>query len=134
MNQIIKEYIQRQVDKHIDLSIAYPKDELILDSYYIADKLMTTQRQVRAVLSELRKDMSVITYSRRITGRKGLYVLYDETNQTHQREFARVIECRLKEFKSLYFNNIVKYLPILKEDKMIHKLNMITLALQGETE
>ena len=131
---LIRLNILRRVDHHKAIHHIFSNEELVLDSYEIAEQMNCDQREVRRVLSDLRKEMKVVNFSRRIKGRKGLYVVYDEYNPKHREQFAKIVEQRYKEWNSLYFNNIVKYIPMLKEEKLIHKLKQTQIALERENE
>lgn len=105
--------------------------ELILDSYVLAGKLNVAQSKIRGSFSRLRKRLIPIVPMQK-KGQKGLYVLVDEDNPKHQEYLKRYLEVNIKHIKTMYFNDVVKYLPIVKDEKLKKEIGQMYLAF-GET-
>lgn len=105
--------------------------ELILDSYALAGKLNVAQSKIRGSFSRLRKRLIPIVPMQK-KGQKGLYVLVNEDNPKHQECLKRYLEVNIKHIKTMYFNDVVKYLPIVKDEKLKKEIGQMYLAL-GET-
>ena len=106
--------------------------ELLIDSYAIASKLGVEQRQIRRAMSNLRKRL--ITFLPTHSNVKGEYVLFDENNPTHQELLSKYVQTNIKHMRTMYFNDVVKYLPIIKDEKLKTEIGQMYLALKGETE
>lgn len=105
--------------------------ELILDSYVIASKLGVEQRQVRRAFSTLRKKL--VTFLPIKSKSKGMYVLFEEHNPLHQELLNKYVQTSIKHMRTMYFNDVVKYLPIIKDEKLKTDIGQMYLALKGET-
>jgi len=105
--------------------------ELILDSYALAGKLNVAQSKIRGSFSRLRKRLIPIVPMQK-KGTRGLYVLVNEDNPKHQEYLKRYLEVNIKHIKTMYFNDVVKYLPIVKDEKLKKEIGQMYLAL-GET-
>ncbi len=106
--------------------------ELILDSYALAGKLNVAQSKIRGSFSRLRKRLIPIVPMQK-KGTRGLYVLVNEDNPKHQEYLKRYLEVNIKHIKTMYFNDVVKYLPIVKDEKLKKEIGQMYLAL-GETD
>ena len=107
--------------------------ELILDSYALASKFGVDQKRIRDVFSILRKRLiSFLPIKKQ--GKKGLYVLFEEDNPKHQELLSKYVRSNLKHMRTMYFNDVVKYLPIIKDEKLKTDIGQMYLALKGETE
>lgn len=105
--------------------------ELILDSYALASKFGVDQKRVRDVFSILRKRLiSFLPIKKQ--GHKGLYVLFEEDNPKHQELLSKYVRSNLKHMRTMYFNDVVKYLPIIKEESLKTEIGQMYLALKGE--
>ena len=105
--------------------------ELILDSYALASKFGVDQKRIRDVFSILRKRLiSFLPIKKQ--GRKGLYVLFEEDNPKHQELLSKYVRSNLKHMRTMYFNDVVKYLPIIKDEKLKTDIGQMYLALKGE--
>ena len=107
------------------------KEELVLDSFAIANKLNVAECRVRKSFSILRGQLIMFLPLRK-TGHKGLYVLYEETNPKHQEMLKKNLNMNIKQIKTIYFNDVVKYLPIVKDVKLINEIGQMYFALGGE--
>ena len=106
--------------------------ELILDSYALASKFGVDQKRIRDVFSILRKRLiSFLPIKKQ--GKKGLYVLFEEDNPKHQELLSKYVRSNLKHMRTMYFNDVVKYLPIIKDEKLKTDIGQMYLALKGET-
>lgn len=106
--------------------------ELLIDSYAIASKYNVEQKKVRDVFSYLRKQL--ITFLPTHSNVKGEYVLFDEDNPTHQELLSKYVQTSIKHMRTMYFNDVVKYLSIIKDEKLKTEIGQMYLALKGETE
>lgn len=109
--------------------------ELILDSYALASKFGVDQRSIRLAFSTMRKKLvTFLPIKPRKNSRKGLYVLFEEDNPKHQELLSKYVRSNLKHMRTMYFNDVVKYLPIIKDEKLKTDIGQMYLALKGETE
>lgn len=60
-------------------------------------------------------------------------MLVNEDNPKHQEYLKRYLEVNIKHIKTMYFNDVVKYLPIVKDEKLKKEIGQMYLAL-GETD
>lgn len=107
--------------------------ELILDSYALAGKLNVAQSKIRGSFSRLRKRLIPIVPMQK-KGTRGLYVLVNEDNPKHQEYLKRYLEVNIKHIKTMYFNDVVKYLPIVKDEKLKKEIGQMYLALGEANE
>ncbi len=107
--------------------------ELILDSYALAGKLNVAQSKIRGSFSRLRKRLIPIVPMQK-KGTRGLYVLVNEDNPKHQECLKRYLEVNIKHIKTMYFNDVVKYLPIVKDEKLKKEIGQMYLALGEANE
>ena len=106
-------------------------EELILDSFALANRLNVHQDKVRNELSRLRKQLIAFLPVKK-KGQKGIYVLFDENNPKHHKLLNGYVRYNLNQVKTMYFNDIVKYLPILKDDKLKTEIGQMYFALGGD--
>lgn len=106
--------------------------ELIIDSYAMANKLGVTEYRVRKSLSNLSGKLISFLPLRK-TGHKGLYVLYEENNPKHQQMLEKNVEMNRKQIITMYYNRVVKYVPIIKDEKLKNNIGQMYFALKGET-
>ena len=110
--------------------------ELIIDSYAIASKLGVEQRQIRRAMSNLRKRLITFMPTKakgKGWRKKGLYLFLDENNPEHMQILTKYVQTSIKHMRTMYFNDVVKYLPIIKDDKLKNEIGQMYLALKGET-
>lgn len=105
--------------------------ELFIDSYELANHLGVNQDKVRNTLSGLRKILITFIPVKK-KGQKGIYVLYDETIPTHQKLLEQYVRYNINQVKTMYFNDIVKYLPIIKDEKLKNEIGQMYLTFDGE--
>jgi hypothetical protein len=106
--------------------------DLILDSYALAGKLNVQQDRIRNSFSRLRKRMIPISPMRK-KGQKGLYILVEENNPKHHEYLEHSVNYNIKQIKTMYFNNVVKYLPIIKDEKTRKLVGELDLVFKGES-
>lgn len=106
-------------------------EELILDSFALANRLNVHQDKVRQLLSELRKCLIPFIPLKK-KGYKGLYLYFEEDNPKHQPYLARYVKTNIKQIRKMYFNDVVLYLPIIKDDKLKTEIGQMYFALKGE--
>lgn len=94
----------------------------------LASLFGVNERTVRKVVKDLHKKMILTTFS--VKGDSGTYIVYDPKNKDHDILFANEISKQYKHWKTYYFNNIVKYLPILKDENLKNKFGQIEMILK----
>lgn len=131
----MKKIPRSEITNHI-LRIVDNKDndkELFIDSYELANHLGVSQDKVRNALSGLRKILITFIPVKK-KGQKGIYVLYDETIPTHQKLLEQYVRYNINQVKTMYFNDIVKYLPIIKDEKLKNEIGQMYLTFDGEND
>lgn len=131
----MKKIPRLEITNHI-LRIVDNKDndkELFIDSYELANHLGVSQDKVRNALSGLRKILVTFIPVKK-KGQKGIYVLYDETIPTHQKLLEQYVRYNINQVKTMYFNDIVKYLPIIKDEKLKNEIGQMYLTFDGEND
>lgn len=108
-----------------------PKKELLLDSYAIANTLGVSQYKIRISFSRLRKRLIPFIPIKK-TGHKGLYVYLDENNPQHQEYLKKYIRYIINQIRTMYFNDVVPYLPIVKDAKLKNEIGQMFMSLDGE--
>ena len=107
--------------------------ELYLDSYELADWFGVNQDKVRNALSGLRHNLITFIPIKQ-KNKKGIYVLYDENNPKHHKLLEQYVRYNINQVKTMYFNNIVKYLPIIKDEKLKGEIGQMYFAFDKENE
>lgn len=129
----MKKIPRSEITNHI-LRIVDSKDndkELFIDSYELANHLGVSQDKVRNALSGLRKILITFIPVKK-KGQKGIYVLYDGQIPTHQKLLEQYVRYNINQVKTMYFNDIVKYLPIIKDEKLKNEIGQMYLTFDGE--
>ena len=103
-----------------------------IESYELAKELNTHQRQVRKALSNMRKKL--ITFIPIKTIDAGTYKAYREENVEDQALLEAYVRRNIKAIRTMYFNDVVLFLPIIKDNKLINEIGQIQMAFdEGET-
>ena len=98
--------------------------DLIVDSFELADQLGVNQDKVRKVFSELRRILIPFLAIKK-KGHKGLYLYYEPDNPKHHPYLNRYIRMNINQVKTMYVNDIVKYLPIIKDEKLKNEIGQM---------
>lgn len=131
----MKKIPRSEITNHI-LRIVDNKDndkELFIDSYELANHLGVSQDKVRNTLSGLRKILVTFIPVKK-KGQKGIYVLYDGQIPTHQKLLEQYVRYNINQVKTMYFNDIVKFLPIIKDEKLKNEIGQMYLTFDGEND
>lgn len=114
------------------LKVEAKNEEFIIDSYDVARYYLTTQRQVRRILSELRKEMIIFLPYKDFKRKKGLYILYQAGKEGHDLMLENYVRMLIKSVKTQYFNDIVKLKKLVRDNTLVNELGQIEAVLEGE--
>lgn len=121
----IKEEIKEMV-----LFSKISRQDLMIDSYIMAEYLNTNQRSIRKALSELRNEMIIFLPVRNFRN-KGIYLLFNEDNQAHQRLLNSYIKSITRSLKTQYFNDVVKLKKIVRDNILVDEIGQIEAFLKN---
>ena len=118
--------------KEVELKVREEvKYSIVLDSKAFAKSIGASHRNVRKVLSEMRKRLFIMLPLK--ANKSGLYILFDENIEGHQEMLEQYVKSNIKHLQTRYFNDVVKFLPIIKDQKLIKKIGQIQMILdEGE--
>ena len=121
--------------KIIDLCNTYDKKytlpTVIISSYEVAYIMKVSHRTVRKALSNLRKRMFIMMP----VGRDGMYVKYDENKEWLQERMESYVRSNIRHIRTMYFNDVVKFMPIIKDQTLLNKIGQVQMLLdEGEQE
>ena len=121
--------------KIIDLCNIYDKKYILptvyISSYEVAYIMGVSHRTVRKALSNLRKRMFIMLP----VGRDGMYVKYDESKEWLQERMESYVRNNIRHIRTMYFNDVVKFIPIIKDQTLLNKIGQVQMLLdEGEQE
>lgn len=125
----IEKFITKLAGQRRSLNKIYGvKETLYINTYFVADMFGTSERTVREVLAKLNHEGKIRNFPART--KKGTYAIYDESIEEHRECYAKEKEKVYKAWKTMYFNQVVKALPHIKNEKMIRELHQLRLILE----
>ena len=125
----VENFISKLASQRKSLNKIYGvKETLYIDTQFMAELFNTNERLVRRVLSELNHQGKIRSFPART--KKGTYAIYDESIEEHRICYAKEKERVYKAWKTMYFNQVVKALPHIRDEKMIRELKQLRLVLE----
>lgn len=100
-----------------------------VDKLYLAMVLNTDERMIRRAFSELRKEM-IIFIPERNALRSGIYLLHKDGVTDDQ--LAGYVKERLSSLRTEYFNDVVRFLGVLKDQTLINDIKQIQMDWKEE--